>query len=46
MPDPQDRNGSTFPAWLVMGFALLNLLALITELALNVGKALISGAGV
>ena len=43
MPDPHDRHGSAFPARLVMGFAFLNLLALITELAVNVGKALIPG---
>ena len=43
MPDPQDRNGSTFPARLLMAFAFLNLLALITELTLNVGKALLPG---
>jgi hypothetical protein len=41
MPDPQDRRGSPFPAQLVMAFAVLNLLVLITELALNVGKALL-----
>ena len=43
MPDPHDRNGSTFAARLVLGFAFLNLLALITELTLNVGKALLPG---
>ena len=43
MPDPHDRNGSTFPARLVLGFAFLNLLVLITELTLNVGKALLPG---
>lgn len=41
MPDPRDRIGSAFPAWLVMGFAILNLLVLLSELALNVGKALL-----
>jgi hypothetical protein len=43
MPDPHDRLGSAFPARLVMGFAFLNLLVLITELVLNVGKAIIPG---
>lgn len=39
MPDPQDRSGSSFPARLVLLFAVLNLLVLATELAVNVGKA-------
>ena len=43
MPDPHDRLGSATPARLLMGFAFLNLAVLITELALNVGKALIPG---
>jgi hypothetical protein len=43
MSDPRDRTGSAFPAYLLMGFAILNLLVLITELALNVGKAMIPG---
>lgn len=43
MPDPHDRIGSTFPARLLMAFAILNLLVLIAELTLNVGKALIPG---
>ena len=41
MPDRTDRNGSTLPARLVLAFAVLNLLFLITELGLNVGKALL-----
>ena len=41
MPDPQDRTGSALPARLLMAFAILNLLVLITELTLNVGKALL-----
>lgn len=43
MPDPSDRIGSALPARLVMLAAILNLAALITELALNVGKAIIPG---
>lgn len=43
MPDPQDRIGSALPARLVMAAALLNLLVLVTELSLNIGKALIPG---
>lgn len=41
MADRTDRNGSTLPARLVLAFAVLNLLVLITELGLNVGKALL-----
>jgi len=43
MLDPHDRIGSALPARLVMGAAILNLLALVTELTLNIGKALIPG---
>ena len=41
MQDRSDRVGSPLPARLVMGFAVLNLLVLITELGINVGKALL-----
>lgn len=41
MPDSHDREGSMLPAWLVIIFASLNLLVLISELAINVGKALL-----
>ena len=41
MSDHRDRIGSTLPARLLMAFAILNLLVLITELTLNVGKALL-----
>jgi hypothetical protein len=41
MPDANDRTGSTLPARLLFGFAVLNLLFLFVELGLNVGKALL-----
>ena len=41
MQDPADRSGSTLPARLIFGFAVLNLLFLFAELGLNVGKALL-----
>lgn len=43
MPDPKDRVGSAFPAWLVMGFAFLNLAVLFTELGANIVKSIIPG---
>lgn len=41
MQDRSDRTGSRLPAQLLFGFAVLNLLALATELVINVGKALL-----
>ena len=41
MPNPADRTGSKLPAVLLFLFAALNLLVLITELGINVGKALL-----
>ncbi len=41
MLDSHDRKGWRLPALLIMIFASLNLLVLISELAINVGKALL-----
>ncbi len=41
MQNRSDRTGSRFPAQLLFGFAVLNILALVTELVINVGGALL-----
>ncbi len=41
MPDSHHRKGSRLPALLIMIFASLNLMVLISELVINVSKALL-----